>query len=53
MSNIEKQYLSDEGYALMGAVFEVHREMGSGLYEDEVRKHVDGAPQACPQQSGG
>ena len=30
----EKEYLSEEGYALMGAAFEVHREIGGGLAEE-------------------
>ena len=29
-----EQPLSQEGYALMGAVFEVHRELGGGLLEE-------------------
>jgi len=32
----EKEYLSDEGYALMGAAFEVHREIGGGLSEGDL-----------------
>jgi GxxExxY protein len=29
-----KDYLCEEGYALMTAAFEVHREMGGGLSEE-------------------
>ena len=28
------EYMSEEGYALMGAAFEVHREIGGGLNEE-------------------
>ena len=31
------EYLGNEGYALMGAVFEVYKEIGYGLSEDEAR----------------
>ena len=30
----EKQPYSEEGYALMGAAFEVHNEIGGGLAEE-------------------
>lgn len=42
MINTEDKYLSDEGYALMGAAFEVHQELNGGLYEDGARKRGDG-----------
>ena len=29
-----KEYMGDEGYALNGAAFEVHRELGGGLSEE-------------------
>lgn len=38
----KKEYLSEEGYALMGAAFEVHREIGSGLSEDGAQQREDG-----------
>ena len=38
----QKEYLSDEGYALIGAAFEVHRELGGGLIEDGARQRGDG-----------
>jgi len=37
MEDPNKKYLSEEGYALVGAAFEVHREIGGGLSEDEAR----------------
>lgn len=53
MEKKNTEYLGVEGYELMGAAFEVHGELNGGLAEDEVREHVDGAPQVCPQRSGG
>jgi hypothetical protein len=32
--------LADEGYALMGAVFEVHRELGGGLLEEVYQEAI-------------
>ena len=32
--SLEKQPFSEEGYALMGAAFEVHNEIGGGLAEE-------------------
>jgi len=37
----EKEYLSDEGYALMGAAFEVHREIGGGLSEEIYQESLE------------
>lgn len=34
MENDNKEYMGNEGYALMGAVFEVHRELNGGLSEE-------------------
>lgn len=42
LQQVSKEYLSDEGYALMGAAFEVHREIGCGLSEDGARQRGDG-----------
>ena len=39
MKNLNKEYLSDEGYELIGSAFEVHREIGGELSEDEARTH--------------
>ena len=36
-----QEYLSDEGYALMGAAFEVFKEQGSGLSEDIYQESVE------------
>lgn len=33
--------LADEGYALMGAVFEVHRELGGGLLEEVYQETLE------------
>jgi hypothetical protein len=42
LQQVSKDYLSDEGYAMMGAAFEVHREIGCGLSEDGARQRGDG-----------
>ena len=34
-------YLRDEGYALMGAAFEVHRELGGGLNEEIYQESLE------------
>jgi|GEM_PF-2781699 len=36
MTDANKEYLGTEGYALMGAVFEVHRELGCSLSEESL-----------------
>jgi len=35
------QYLSDEGYALMGAAFEVYKEIGHGLAEEIYQESLE------------
>jgi len=35
------EYLSKEGYALMGAAFEVHRELGDGLSEEIYQQSLE------------
>jgi GxxExxY protein len=35
------EYLSDEGYALMGAAFEVYREIGHGLAEEIYQESLE------------
>lgn len=42
MEEKNKEYLGVEGYELMGAAFEVHRELNGGLSEDGARKRGDG-----------
>ena len=41
MKHMNKEYLSDEGYALMGAVFEVHQELGGGLSEEIYQESLE------------
>ena len=35
------EYMSEEGYALMGAAFEVHREIGGGLNEEIYQESLE------------
>ena len=42
MKTENTEYLGVEGYALMGAAFEVHSELNGGLSEDEARQRGDG-----------
>ena len=42
LQQVSKDYLSDEGYAMIDAAFEVHRELGGGLSEDKARSRGDG-----------
>jgi GxxExxY protein len=37
----DKEYLSEEGYALMGAAFEVHRELNGGLSEEIYQESLE------------
>ena len=37
----EKQPYADEGYTLMGAAFEVHRELGGGLLEEVYQESLE------------
>jgi hypothetical protein len=34
MTQTNKKYMGTEGYALMGAIFEVHKVLGGGLSEE-------------------
>jgi GxxExxY protein len=36
-----QEYLGNEGYALMGAVFEVYRELGAGLSEEIYQESLE------------
>lgn len=36
-----EEYLSSEGYSLMGAAFEVHREIGGGLNEEIYQESLE------------
>jgi GxxExxY protein len=38
---MNKEYLSDEGFALVGAAFEVHREIGRGLSEEIYQESLE------------
>ena len=39
--SLEKQPFSEEGYALMGAAFEVHNEIGGGLAEEIYQQSLE------------
>ena len=41
MSNTNNEYLGKEGYALMGAAFEVFKEMGCGLSEEIYQESLE------------
>jgi len=41
MDTKNTQYLGNEGYALMGAAFEVYREMGGGLSEEIYQESLE------------
>ena len=41
MKNMNKEYLSDEGYELMGSAFEVHREISGGLSEEIYQESLE------------
>jgi len=41
MKDTNHEYMSTEGYALMGAVFEVHRELGRGLSEEIYQESLE------------
>jgi GxxExxY protein len=53
MEDPNKKYLSEEGYALVGAAFEVHREIGGGLSEEIYQESFEWelGLQAIPFQS--
>jgi GxxExxY protein len=38
---MENSILQEEGYQLMGAVFEVHRELGGGLAEEIYQESLE------------
>ena len=41
MEKQNNEYLGNEGYALMGAAFEVYREIGSGLSEEIYQESLE------------
>jgi GxxExxY protein len=41
MKDTNLEYMGTEGYALMGAVFEVHRELGRGLSEEIYQESLE------------
>ena len=41
MTNTNDEYLSAQGYSLMGAVFEVHKELGGGLSEEIYQESLE------------
>lgn len=41
MENTNKEYLGAEGYALMGAAFEVHSELNGGLAEEIYQESLE------------
>ena len=41
MEDQNDEYMGAEGYALMGAVFEVHRELGGGLSEEIYQESLE------------
>jgi GxxExxY protein len=41
MKDTNHEYMGTEGYALMGAVFEVHRELGRGLSEEIYQESLE------------
>jgi len=41
MESKKNEYLSSEGYDLMAAVFEVHGELGGGLYEEIYHESLE------------
>lgn len=41
MKESNTEYMGKEGYSLMGAVFEVHRELGGGLSEEMYQESLE------------
>ncbi|MFQ3225687.1 MAG: GxxExxY protein [Lentimonas sp.] len=41
MTDTNDEYLGAQGYSLMGAVFEVHQELGSGLSEEIYQESLE------------
>lgn len=41
MKNTNDEYMGKEGYELMGAVFEVHQELGGGLSEEIYQESLE------------
>ena len=41
MTDTNDEYLSAQGYSLMGAVFEVHKELGGGLSEEIYKESLE------------
>jgi len=41
MKDLNNEHMGEEGYALMGAAFEVHQEIGGGLNEEIYQESLE------------